>query len=103
MVKSKKKLLIGIGIIILLLLVGGLFFVFNKDTTRNQGQTCTTNDGSSSNCKEGLLCNVGWGSDSGVCNTVQQCISSGSTADAFEGSKVCFQGVWRYITSIKGV
>ena len=83
-----KKTTIGLMAVMVLglLLLSGC-------TGKGQGQTCTSTDGVSSNCKDGLLCNVGSGSTRGVCNTVQQCINSGSTADAVEGSEVCFMGV----------
>ena len=60
---------------------------------KNQLQACTSNDGLHSDCKNGLLCNVGSDGMNGVCNTVQQCIDSGSTAEAFKGNEVCFMGV----------
>ena len=83
-----KKTAIGLMAIMVLgvLLLSGC-------TSKWQGQTCTSTDGMHSNCKDGLLCNVGSGSTRGVCNTVQQCINSGSTAEAFEGNEVCFMGV----------
>ncbi|MEK7179963.1 MAG: hypothetical protein AAB706_00645 [Patescibacteria group bacterium] len=86
-----------VWILILALLGVGTIFLLSgndgNDEDREEGQSCSSDGFLDSNCKEGLLCNIGSSGIQGVCNTIQQCIDSGSTADAIKGSEVCFRGV----------
>jgi len=62
-------------------------------------EPCWTTDTITSTCDYPKLCNIysnGPDEDGrfwGDCMTVEDCIFYGSTADAYEGSEVCFRGV----------
>lgn len=61
------------------------------------GEPCKINRAAeTSNCADGLLCNIGdMKNDAGVCNTIEQCIASNSTADASKlDSEICFVPVY---------
>lgn len=58
-----------------------------------QVETCRPTE-MDNGCTGGLICNTGYNVEpKGVCNTVEQCIASGSYAGAVEGSDICFPGV----------
>ena len=88
MVKKKQ----GNKRLVVIIIIAVILIYFLPSDPR-LGETCMINEELQGNCKPGLLCNVGVGGFEGTCNTVDQCIASGSTADAFDGSDVCFAGV----------
>lgn len=83
----KTSTIVGIIFLILLIVGSALLVTFTKDNT------CVVADDETSSCAEGLLCNVGQGGNTGICMTIEECIASGSGAQAVEGSELCFQGI----------